>query len=252
MQAEIDASCQLEKERDNTLKIWTPQKSNITVDWSDGQSEVFECKGEFETNGYRAKEKMGHTYNSDGEYQVTVLIDNSCPVSFGDNSEVVELDISGAPDLVELTCTSTRLKTLDVSNNIALKYLDCFGCSLKELNLARNVELETLNCHYCYLASLDVSKNVLLKRLNCYCNQLDELDVSKNMNLEELNCCDNQLTSLNLTNNFKLYDLTCSINQLKLDLRKNSRLIEIECNGKEYDFKSLSGLFNKMFNKADL
>ncbi len=109
-----------------------------------------------------------------------------------------EVKIKG--DITEFLCMGRHLTKIDVSNAPNLIELQLQNNELKSLDVSKNVKLETLYCDENQLTSLDVSKNVKLEMLLCGENQLTSLDVSKNVNLIHLGCSQNKLTSLLVSN----------------------------------------------------
>jgi len=192
--------------------IGTSQDSTIAVDWGDGQSEAVNCSGSGAALFYGECEQkeISHKYDFRGEYQVTVLTENSGSISFVSCCDVIELDVSSAPDLVELNWTHSNLKTLDVSKNTALQILECDYCQDLELDVSHNTALKKLICRACDLKELHLARNVELEELDCRDNRLTNLDVSNNVLLEKLNCGDNLFTKLDVSKNVALKELDCS------------------------------------------
>lgn len=156
--------------------------------------------------------------------------------------KLTKLDVSGAPELVELDCRGNQLSSLEVRNNTKLHYLACgqkglrsidlstlselsfFNCSrspISQLDLKNNTKLKSLYAFECELSNLDLSSLKLLATLYCNGNKLTKLDVSANPNLENLICGNNQIKNLDLTKNDKLGLLSCTTNGLERLLLSN-------------------------------
>ena len=91
---------------------------------------------------------------------------------------LTKIDVSNAPNLIELRVDNNELESLDVSKNFNLKILECDDNQLKSLDVSKNVKLETLYCGDNQLTSLNLTVNVNLKSLNCSENQMTSLLVS--------------------------------------------------------------------------
>ncbi|MCL2074116.1 MAG: hypothetical protein FWH18_09350 [Marinilabiliaceae bacterium] len=263
----------VEREKHATFFIGISQKCDIMVDWGDGQIEVFECDkfnsshprfNEYSRACYTFDEnqmnEISHSYDSDGGFQVTILVENGDFISFANDQQNhdkwVELDITSAPDLVELSCQFSSLKNLDlskntvlqflyinfcselseldVSHNIALKKLICWSCDINDLYLGQNIDLEELDCHHNKLTNLDLGKNLQLKDIKCGDNLFNELDLSNNIDLEELDVSgvhtQRMLEKLDISKNVALKKLYCPHQKLqKIDVSKNIALETLCC-----------------------
>lgn len=162
------------------------------------------------------------------------------------------LDISNAPLLEELYCTTNNLTTLDVSKNVKLKklncernklqtldvkncpdliYLNCGSNSLTSIDVSGCAKLETLYCGSNSLSALALENATLLAQLTCSSNQLTTLNIYKNVNLTYLDCSYNKLTSLSLSKNTLLATLAITSNQIAyIDLSNNVNLVNLYCN----------------------
>ena len=149
----------------------------------------------FERNGLTAIDITGCTkiedlYLMDNDLRALDL--SGCEASltgftYGGNTALTDLDISGLVNLTVLDCRNLELGTLDVSVYPELYMLACYNCGLTELDLSRNPKLEVLYCSDNALTELDLSRNPKLVTLECSENQLSELEVG-HLSLRRLVC----------------------------------------------------------------
>ena len=151
------------------------------------------------------------------------------------NSELKSLDVSQNLALKSLFCSDNpRLTSLDVSGNPALEELRCSYNELTSLNVSGARALEELHCNSTDLTSLDVSGNPALKSLHCSLTGITFLDVSGNPALEELWCDQIGLTSLDVSGNPALKELLCDHTRLtSLDVSGNPALETLWCSHSE-------------------
>ncbi|MGI6223766.1 MAG: leucine-rich repeat domain-containing protein [Prevotella sp.] len=150
---------------------------------------------------------------------------------------ITSLDVSNAPNLTELSCTSCSLTQLDLSNNTKLTRLSC-GVNqtlqsldlsnnplLKELNfgssalnfdkitLPANCKIQKLNCSYCNLNYIPTAKMPNIYYLDCkYSNNVGSIDLSVLPNLQYFYAHKNNISSFDFTNNPKLRTVMISYN----------------------------------------
>lgn len=106
-------------------------------------------------------------------------------LTIANTPNLMKLDVSGYDKLKNLSCDSSRLKTVDVSD-----------CDLEELCLDQALGLTSLDCSYNHLTKLDVSKHSKLTYLDCSYNQLTKLDLSRNTLLKSYFYQGNPLSSV--------------------------------------------------------
>lgn len=178
------------------------------------------------------------------------------------NNRLIALNVSGDPDLIDLSCDGNQLSTLDVTKNTELVNFDCSFNQLTAIDVSKNTKLYTCRCSnnqltaldvsYCStsmwdlscnnnnLTSIDISKSRNLSSFNCSNNQLTVLDITNNNLLYYFHCDHNELTDLNVSNNSLLYDLNCSDNELtNLDLSQNTSLTSVSLENNRFTFASL-------------
>lgn len=111
-------------------------------------------------------------------------------------NELLELDLSGNPNLEVLDCSlNTELASVNVSNCPQLRTLDCSFTALERLDIRSNTQLTKLVCYSTRLRTLNTSNNPALEELDTYDACLVNLDVSNNKNLTYLDCSYNNMSS---------------------------------------------------------
>lgn len=229
-------------------------KREFTIDWGDGKSDIYD---DVYYNHWTTF-VIGHQYGSDGVYQVTIQTEEDCIGISLSNYDYdcfcalwTELDVSNAPNLVELNCSELDLDKLDLSKNTKLRIFNYTYSHLTSgLDISQNCNLEELRCYCSSLTDLDVSHNPKLRTLDCGGNQLEKLNISKNTLLEKLDVSGSSITELNVNNNPKLKKLCCPVCYLsELDVSRNIELTEIECFGNRLTILDLSQ--NPLLEKLD-
>ncbi|MBO0456243.1 WxL domain-containing protein, partial [Enterococcus hulanensis] len=187
------------------------------------------------------------------------------------NSQLQELDLSGASALKSLNVSHNRLTELDLSHITTLTDVECSGNELTKLNLGTHPVLTSLRCsnEEVYpitiseldlsgcptlvtlqvramqgLSNLDLSNNPALQSLDAaQCNNLSALDLSGNPALQTLTAGSSRLTELDLSGNPALQLLDVHSNRLtELDLSGNPALQRVYVDSNQITELSLVGL----------
>ncbi|HEX8575421.1 MAG TPA: T9SS type A sorting domain-containing protein [Flavobacterium sp.] len=169
------------------------------------------------------------------------------------NSKIVNLDLTGLPNLKRLDCERnnelvsvnfenlTNLNYLNVSGNRQLSLfnfdgltqLKTFHCSMNklvDLDITSLLQLETFSCIYNELKSLKVSNLPKLKSLHIDNNQLETINFEGLENVELLGFSNNLISSVNLDGLSNLESLYCVSNRIEyLDLSKLTKLSTLNC-----------------------
>lgn len=166
-------------------------------------------------------------------------------------NQILDIDLSGYPELKTLICNHNGLSSLDIScvpkldvlragyNGISkldvakcpgLKVLDICGTQAGATRLNANTALEELNMQLTGISAVNLSANTALRRLVLSQNSLSSLDLSTNKSLEHLDIRKNEISSVDLSGLSKLRFLDCSSNAIvSLDLTKNAALDSLYC-----------------------
>ena len=100
-------------------------------------------------------------------------------LSFDENSPLFSSDLAYFTGLKTLQCTGLlQLTNLDLSQNPELTELICTGTGIRSLDLTANTRLESLQLSDNHLSSLNVSGLTSLTSLDCRFNSLDSVDTS--------------------------------------------------------------------------
>lgn len=138
------------------------------------------------------------------------------------NHDLWELDPSGCPELLVLSCEMTNVASLDVSHNPTLLRLNISETRISDIDLSKNTALEhfigghssgSINVGY-HLNGIDLSHNPALTILELNGNQLSSIDLSHNPKLSNVSLNHNNLTELDLSNNPDVMSLYCFYNNL--------------------------------------
>jgi len=167
------------------------------------------------------------------------LVQLSC-----DRPNLTSLNVSGCTSLQILTISGTKVALINVSTCKALTELNCTATQITSLDVSANTALEKLICSQNRLTSLNVSRNTALNYLLCSDNQLTELNVTSNKALTYLNCANNMLTALNLANCTALISLAFDSNRLSsISLANNTALLYVNCKNNNFTAAELNNLF---------
>ena len=168
------------------------------------------------------------------------------------NNQLRELDLSGNPELTDLSCGYNRLTNINISKNPLLYKIECSSNFLTKIDFSNNPALYEANCWENNLTSLDFSNNPNFNYLSAANNKLTNINVTKCPSLGYVNCGNNLLETIDLSNNkyinylfiggnrFKKLDISnvtsvtqfsCDDNQLTtIDVSRNKFLSHFTCN----------------------
>ena len=141
------------------------------------------------------------------------------------NTSLGGINISGNPNLENLSLQSNAFSTLDISNNPLLKTLVINNNNFSSIDFSNNINLTSLIIDNNNLSSLDLSNSTNLTNLIADNNELTSIDLSSNDNLTNLLLNSNQLSSIDISNNQDLLTLGLNNNQISsLDTSSNLSL----------------------------
>ncbi len=163
-----------------------------------------------------------------------------------------KLDLSGCPNLKQLTISQSDLSELDLSELSKLTNISTTDNSkLSQINLPFNSVVTTISIRNNSIKTLDLSKQLICKTINvsnngletlllpktetltsliCDTNNLTSLEVLYYKNLLTLSCSSNKIAELDVTSNLKLTSLNCASNLLsRLDVTQNTELKTLQC-----------------------
>ena len=171
----------------------TPEE-DFTVDWGDGNIEPWTGDWDFVF--------LFYDYPDEEEYTVTITgLSEECKfylIGF-DLGQLVSIDVTECPSLINLGVSDGFLTELDVSANHALEILDCNNNPLGSIDVSNNPVLERLFVDNIMLTEIDLSANPKLDYLSVRSNQISSLDLSANPNITSLYCNNNNLSRLDLS-----------------------------------------------------
>ncbi|KAF2519799.1 T9SS type A sorting domain-containing protein [Flavobacterium salilacus subsp. salilacus] len=146
------------------------------------------------------------------------------------NNEIIDLDITGLDNLIEIDCASNNLTAIDISDAVALQFLNCNENQLSALDLSTVSNLVTLECNNNLLTEIDFSVVPDIIYIDCSNNQIPSIDISSLENLEGLICAYNLLTALDISDVNNLSGLDCGHNQISaLDFSATPKVHVLEC-----------------------
>lgn len=113
------------------------------------------------------------------------------------------IDVTGCPNLIQLSIDNTGVTSLDLSGNPYLRILNISDCGFQNIDLSHNeylIELYADNqgqdTNDRKLSALDLSHNTYLQRITCSGNNLTSIDISKQWNLVTLEAHHNHLSRI--------------------------------------------------------
>lgn len=191
------------------------------------------------------------TFSKDGDYQVEVVLLDSCNKFLSLKTNLNITTYVAIPDtafenrLIALGIDSEkvqdgRIKESDAKSVSRLDFLSGIGITPVNADYRGNIKnlsgieafsnLTYLDCSRQQIEEISLHQNTKLKILKCHTNGATRLDVDKNVLLEIIYCWSNKFDSLNLAFNTNLIELACSQNELTtLNLGSNTLLESIFC-----------------------
>ncbi len=169
------------------------------------------------------------TYNTVGEYDVTLIASNSNGQNQKNENNYIEVTLDSSqltyvPDdnfeqaLIDYGYDSGDLDDYVPTANItSVIALDIASKNVVDLTGIEDfLSLTTFYCQDNAITNINlVENNILLTDFNCSNNNLTSLALEGNTYLSQLNCSNNQLTSLLLSNNNYLTSVLCNDNLLE-------------------------------------
>lgn len=150
------------------------------------------------------------------------------------NHQLRELDLSGNPELTDVTCSYNRLSSINISKNALLYKLECSSNFLNKIDFSNNPVLYEASCRENNLTSLDFSNNPKFGYLSVSNNKLTNINVTKCPSLGYVNCGNNLLETLDLSNNKYINYLFCERNRLKkLDISNVTSVTQFSCDNNQ-------------------
>lgn len=140
----------------------------------------------------------------------------SCPT-------LTNADVTGCPQLKQLSIDISNVETLDLSKNPNLAILNIAGTKITEIDLSHNPKLSEFYCGHTSavngeykMKTVDLSKNTELVRLGVQGNDMTDLDVSMLPQLMSLLAQDNKLKSIDISQNPNLVTLDIMNNDIPM------------------------------------
>ncbi len=132
------------------------------------------------------------------------------------DNKMVNLNLEGNPDLLDLRVYENNLEELDLNKNQKLEMVWAHSNLLSNIDLRNNSEIVDLRLSENRIKSIDLSQNVLLTNLDLSKNLFsgEGPDLTQNTELVDLNMSNNKISSLDITGNLKLVNVDLSFNQL--------------------------------------
>ncbi|MCL2651093.1 MAG: hypothetical protein FWD60_08745 [Candidatus Azobacteroides sp.] len=183
----------------------------LTIDWGDGDVEIFTPDGEYQ--------EFYHTYYN--RKPVTIKIETEKMTAFWgiDNDKYYdweslkektdELRFGNCPNLKTIECSFMGLTFFEIEKADSLLALDCSTNNLTSLKLNACPKLKSLFCMFNNLHSIDIIQCKDLQLLWCLSNRLVQLDLQENKLLYTLVCGQNRISNLNIEQHKLLKYLVC-------------------------------------------
>lgn len=108
------------------------------------------------------------------------------------------IDLTNAPDLVNLYLNVNKLNAIDVSKNTKLAKLNIANNAIAAISLTGLADLTNFTANDNQLEALDLATNTKLTAIVLSNNQIQTLDFSNNPLIKTFTCLNNQLTSVTI------------------------------------------------------
>ncbi|MBQ8712015.1 MAG: hypothetical protein IJ551_04225 [Prevotella sp.] len=108
------------------------------------------------------------------------------------------INVSNAPELVNLYLNANKLTAIDLSKNTKLVKLNIANNQIAAIDLTDQTDITTLTANDNQLTVLDLSKNAKLTTVVLSNNKIATLDFSNNPVIKTFTCLNNQLTSVTI------------------------------------------------------
>ena len=186
---------------ERTITVGVAAAGTIKVDWGDGTLVSKEA-----TTAYDLKwDENGVEFTGTPTGTVKIYADGI--VAFDgagkfneDKTDIpnalTAIDVTGAPDLVNLYLNANKISSIDLSKNTQLVKLNIANNNIAAIELSAQVALTTFTANDNQLSALDLSKNVALTTVTLSNNKLTTLDFTNNPLIKTFTVLNNELTAV--------------------------------------------------------
>lgn len=114
---------------------------------------------------------------------------------------ITAIDVTGAPELVNLFLNANKISTIDLSKNTKIGKLNIANNQLTAINLSSMAALTSFTANDNQLAELNLNANVALTTIILSNNKLKTLDFTNNPLIKTFTVLNNELTSVTFGEN---------------------------------------------------
>lgn len=183
-----------------SVRIGVAANSKFQIDWGDG------TKGDELSSGYVNGTLKGNTVKIYGTDVIQLV---------ARQQNITALDLTNAPNLINVQVGINQIKTLDVSNNPTLTGLYAESNLLTSIDVSKCAAMRVLDVHDNLIAgSIDCSGMERLSKVDCSHNRLTSLILPHHTTLYEVDCAHNSITGLDLSGLTGLDELNCYENKI--------------------------------------
>ena len=188
---------------ERTVTVGLAAPGTVKVDWGDGN--LVEVSGEsaydlsWDVNGVNL---TGTPSGVVKIYADGIIALDAAGKFNSDKTDIpnalTSLDVTNAPDLVNLYVNANKLTTLDLSKNPKLSKLDVANNQLTALDLAAQSELTKLTANDNQLTEIDLVNCPKLTNIVLTNNKISTLDFTANPLVKTFTCLNNELSSVTI------------------------------------------------------
>ena len=188
---------------ERTVTVGLAAPGTVKVDWGDGN--LVEVSGESAYDLSWDENGVNLTGTPSGVVKIyadgIIALDAAGKFN-SDKTDIpnalTSLDVTNAPDLVNLYVNANKLTTLDLSKNPKLNKLDVANNQLTALDLAAQSELTKLTANDNQLTEIDLVNCPKLTNIVLTNNKISTLDFTANPLVKTFTCLNNELTNVTI------------------------------------------------------
>ncbi len=182
------------------VRIGVATNSKFQIDWGDGE------KSAESASGYVRGTIKGSTVKIYGQDVIQLI---------ARQQDITAIDLTNAPNLINVQVGLNQIKTIDASNNPALTGLYAESNQLTSVDVSKCTKLRVLDVHDNLIAgTIDCSAMGSLSKVDCSHNRLTALLLPHHTTVYEIDCAHNSITSLDLSGLTGLDELNCYENKI--------------------------------------
>ena len=183
-----------------SVRLGLASNEQFQIDWGDGN------KSDKMSSGYKNGVVKGSTVKVYGDGIIQLI---------ARQQNITALDVTNAPEMVQMQVGGNQIAALDVTNNTKLTGLYAEDNQIASIDVSKCSALRVLDVSNNKIAgTVDCSGMGNLSKVDCSNNNVEELKLPHHSTLYEVDCANNKLKSLDLSGLSGLDELSCHTNDI--------------------------------------